>query len=144
MRRMVLAGLALIAGAGMGVAADDPLHARKELMKANGETTKAVVAIMKGATPFKLETVQAALNAYIATAEKAPALFPPGSDKGKTGALPAIWKNKADFDAKFAKFGEDAKAALASIKDPETFKTHFQPVLKNCGGCHETYRAKEK
>ena len=86
-------------------------------MEANGKATKAVVGIMKGAAPFKLETVQAALKTYLDSAEKGPALFPEGSDKGKTEALPAIWKNKADFEAKFAKLGEDSKAAMASITD---------------------------
>ena len=144
MKRMALAGLALMLGMGAGGAADDPIHARKELMEANGKATKAVVAIMKGASPFKLETVQAALNAYAATAEKAPALFPVGTEKGgKTEALPAIWKNKADFDARFAKLGEDSKAALAAITDQATFKANFPAVLKNCNGCHETYRAKD-
>jgi cytochrome c556 len=134
----------MIAGLATSVAADDPIHARKELMEANGKATKAVVAIMKGASPFKLETVQAALNQYIETAAKAPALFPEGSNKGKTEALPAVWKNKTDFDARFAKLGEDSKAALAAIKDQATFKANYQPVLKNCNGCHETYRAKEQ
>lgn len=143
MRRTLLAALAVVAGVGASFAADDPIQARQALMKANGKATKAVVGIMKGATPFNLETVQAALKQYIETAEKGPALFPPGSDKGKTEALPAIWAHKADFDARFAKLGADSKAALAAIKDPATFKADFPPVLKDCGGCHENFRAKE-
>ncbi len=74
--------------------------------------------------------MQTALKAYIETAEKAPALFPPGSDKGKTHALPAIWQNKSDFEARFAKFGEDAKAAMASIKDEATLQGRFRPDLQ--------------
>jgi cytochrome c556 len=143
MRRTIVAAIVVLAGVG-GSLADDPIHARKELMEANGKATKAVVAIMKGASPFKLETVQAALNTYIAAAEKGPALFPVGSEKGgKTEALPAIWQNKSDFEARFAKLGEDSKAALAAIKDQASFKTSFPPVLKDCNGCHETYRAKD-
>jgi cytochrome c556 len=144
MRRTVLTVLAVVLGVGASVAADDPIHARQELMKANGKTTKAVVPMMKGAAPFKLETVQAALKQYIETAEKAPALFPQGSDKGKTNALPAIWKNKNDFEARFAKLKSDSQAALAAIKDEASFKADFPGVLKNCGGCHENYRAKLK
>ena len=144
MKRMALAGLALMLGVVSGGAADDPIAARQALMKANGKDTKAVFDIVKGAAPFNLQTVQTALNQYIETAEKGPALFPEGSDKGKTQALPAIWQNKADFDARFAKLGEDSKAALAAIKDQATFKANYQPVLKNCNGCHETYRAKDQ
>ena len=145
MRRIVLTGIAFLGCLSASVAADDPIHARKELMEANGKATKAVVPMLKGQAPFKLETVKAALETYVVSAGKMPALFPKGSEKGgKTEALPAIWTDKADFDAKFAKFGEESKAALAAITDEASFKANFGPVLKNCGGCHETYRAKEK
>jgi len=142
MKRSILAGLAIILAVGTVAAADDPIKARRALMKANGEGTKVVVPIMKGAAPFKLEDVQAALKSYIEAADKAPALFPAGSDKGETNALPAIWANKSDFEARFVKLGAESKAALAAITDEASFKTNFPPVLKNCGGCHETYRAK--
>ena len=50
---------------------------------------------------------------------------------------------RADFDARFQKFGAEAKAAQASVKDLDTFKASFSGLTKNCGGCHETYRAKK-
>ena len=75
---------------------------------------------------------------------KLPTLFPENSKTGgDTAALPAIWDNKADFKAKFAKFGADAKAAQAAVKDLDSFKAAFPDMTKNCGGCHETYRAKK-
>ena len=75
-------------------------------MKANGEATKTVVGMLKGA-PFDLAAVKAALKKYGDAAAKAPALFPDDSKTGDTNALPAIWENKADFEARFAKLGED-------------------------------------
>ena len=81
MRRIFVAAFAGLVSIGAGVAADDPIHARKALMGANGKISKPIVAIMKGA-PFQLEAVQAALKQYIETSEKAATLFPPGSDKG--------------------------------------------------------------
>jgi cytochrome c556 len=143
MRLTILTGAIILACVGASFADDDPIKARKALMDANGDTSKPLVPILKGQAPFNLETAQTALKAYIETAEKAPALFPPGSDKGKTHALPAIWQNKGDFDARFTKFGEDAKAAMASVKDEATFKAGFAPIFKDCGGCHELYREKE-
>ena len=143
MRRIFVAAFAGLVSIGAGVAADDPIHARKALMEANGKVSKPIVAIMKGA-PFQLQAVQAALKQFIETSEKAAALFPPGSDKGKTEALPVIWANKSDFDARLAKLGTDSKAALAAIKDKATFNANMPAVFKNCGGCHELYRAKEK
>jgi cytochrome c556 len=144
MRRAVLTGLAMLLGVGASGAADDPIAARKALMKANGAATKTTVGFLKGEAPFKLDDVQAALKSYMDAAEKGPALFPEDSDKGDTKALPAIWANKSDFDARFAKLGADSKAAMASITDEASFKANFPPILKNCGGCHETYRAKDK
>ncbi len=144
MRRILLTGIALLLGIAAGIAADDPIVARQALMKANGKASTLIVPIMKGTAPFDLKVVQAALNTYIDAANKAPALFPLGSDKGKTHALPAIWKNKSDFEARFAKLGAESKAALAAIKDEASFKANFPPLFKNCGGCHENYRAKEK
>jgi cytochrome c556 len=143
MRLTVLTGAIILACIGASFADDDPIKARQKLMDANGDTSKPLVPILKGQAPFDLATAQTALKAYIATAENAPALFPPGSDKGKTHALPAIWQNKSDFEARFAKLGVDAKAAMASVKDAATFKAGFGPIFKDCGGCHELYREKE-
>ena len=142
MKRILAFALAFAAASSVAFADDDPIAARQALMKANGATIKPIVAMLKGG-PFDLETVQKALNTYIDAATKEPALFPLGSDKGKTGALPAIWTNTTDFDARFEKFGAESKAALASIKDADSFKAAMPGVLKNCGSCHETYRAKD-
>ena len=149
MMRMTFAVLAIAASAGMALAATgaDAIKARQDLMKANGQATKPIVPMLKGQAPFDLATVQKALKTYENAAAKMPNLFPPDSKTGdKTQALPAIWEddNKADFDARFKKLGEEASAALASIKDEASFKPNMTTVLKNCGGCHEKYRAKEQ
>jgi cytochrome c556 len=119
----------------------DAIKERRALMKENGEATKPIVAMLKGA-PFDLAAVQKALKTYDNAAEKMPALFPPDSQTGDTHALPAIWTDTADFDARFQKLGADSTAALASITEEASFKATIMTVLKNCQGCHETYRAK--
>ena len=56
-------------------------------------------------------------------ATKSAALFPDNSKTGGgTAALPAIWQNKADFDARFAKFVKDVAAAQAGIVDEATLQ----------------------
>ena len=57
--------------------------------------------------------------------------------------MPAVWENKADFEAKLTKLVNDAKAAEAAVKDVDTFKAQFTEVQKNCGGCHQTYRKRQ-
>jgi cytochrome c556 len=134
--------VALSAGVALAATGADAIKERRALMKENGEATKPVVAMLKGA-PFDLATVQKALKTYDNAAEKMPALFPPDSKTGDTHALPAIWEDTADFDARFKKLGDDATAALADIKDEASFKAIMPNFYKNCGGCHEKYRAKE-
>ncbi len=98
----------------------------------------------KGEAPFDLAKAKTIFVTFEDAAGKMPALFPDNSKTGEdTAALPAVWEKKADFDAKFKKFGEDAKAAEGSVKDLDSFKAAFATVGKNCGGCHETYRAKK-
>ena len=149
MMRMIFAALAIAVSAGVALAAVSGAEAIKErraLMKHDGEVTKPLVPMLRGKAPFDLATVQKALRTYENAAEKEPALFPPDSKTGDTHALPAIWEddNLADLDARFKKFGEDAKAALASIKDEASFKATMPGVLSNCDGCHEKYHTKQQ
>jgi cytochrome c556 len=139
---VIMATCVLGASAALAMSGADAIKARRELMKANGDATKPVVAIMKGA-PFDLATVRTALKTYINAAEKMPGLFPDDSKTGDTHALPAIWDNKADFEARFKKLGADATAALSSVTDAASFKAIMPDFYKNCGGCHEKYRVKE-
>ena len=146
MMKWTLAALAIAVSAGLAAAAGaDAIKDRRALMKANGDATKPIVAMFKGA-PFDLATVEKALKTYIDAAEKMPALFPPDSKTGDTNALPAIWEddNLADVKARFEKLGKDATAALANVKDAASFKAIMPDFYKNnCGGCHEKYRAKQ-
>lgn len=146
MKKSTASVLAVVLSAGLAAAAAmgaDAIKERRALMKANGEATKPLVPMMKGTAPFDLATVQKALKTYMNAAEKMPALFPDDSKTGDTHALPAVWENKADVDARFKKLGEDAKAALAEVKDEASFKAIMPDFFKNCGGCHEKYRAKQ-
>ena len=142
MKRILLAVTLLTLGVSAVFADEDPIVARRALMKANGAATKTVVGMLKGA-PFDLEAVKAALKNYGDAAAQAPGLFPDTSKTGDTNALPAIWDNKADFEARFKKLAADVSAASSAITDEASFKANMPGVLKNCGGCHEQYRAKQ-
>jgi cytochrome c556 len=142
MIRILIAASALVLGVQAAIPQNvDVIKERKQTMKDNGAATGSAVKMLKGQTPFDLAGVQASLNTYIASAKKMPGLFPDDSKTGDTKALPEIWANKSDVDARFAKLGQDAADALAAIKDQASFTATFPSVLKNCGGCHEKYRA---
>jgi cytochrome c556 len=142
--RTVFAVAAIAIGVTAVAAQQDPIAARKALMKANGQEAGIGNKMAKGEEPFALDKAKKIFTTYADSAAKAPALFPDNSKTGgETAALPAIWEKKADFNAKLTKLGTDAKAAEAAVKDADTFKAHFTEVQKNCGGCHQTYRAKK-
>jgi cytochrome c556 len=144
MNRTVLAVAAIAIGITAVAAQSDPIAARRELMKGIGAQTKTGGGMAKGEVPYDQSKAQAIFSSYVDAAEKGPNLFPDNSKTGgDTAALPAVWENKPDFNAKFAKFGADAKAAASSVKDADSFKAAFPGLTKNCGGCHETYRAKK-
>jgi cytochrome c556 len=142
-----VASIAAVAlGVSVAVAQQDVIKERKDIMKGNGDQAKIGAAMVKGEQPFDLAAAQKIFATYADAAAKMPALFPDNSKTGgDTAALPKIWEDSADFKAKFAKFGDDAKAAQASVKDLDSFKTAFADIGRNdCGGCHQVYRAKPK
>lgn len=139
---IIVAATALAAYA--AVAQVDAIATRKSVMKGVGDQTKVGGAMAKGEAPYDQAKAQAMFTTYVEASDKMPNLFPDNSKTGgETAALPAIWEKMDDVKARFAKLGADAKAALASVKDLDSFKATFSAITKNCGGCHETYRAKK-
>jgi cytochrome c556 len=141
MMRTVLGVAVLAFGATALVAQTDPIAARKALMKTNGDQNRVATEMLEGKRPFNLDEAKKVFVVFAEAGEKAPALFPDNSKTGgDTAALPPIWENKADFNAKLAKFASESKAAGDATKDLDTFKVQITEVRKNCGGCHQTYR----
>jgi cytochrome c556 len=138
--RTALAIAALAVGVTAVVAQQDPIEARKALMKANGQQAGIGGKMAKGEEPFALDKAKKIFSTYADSAAKAPPLWPESSKTGDHRSLPAIWEKKEDFNAKLAKFGSDAKAAEAAVKDLDSFKAQYAEVQKNCGGCHQPYR----
>jgi len=70
-------------------------------------------------------------------------LFPDGSIGPESHALPAIWTNKADFEAKASAFGDAAARLkqLADAGDQAGFKAQAAVVASGCNACHSLYRA---
>ena len=117
---------------------------RHDILESFGKATKPVGAMMKGEADFDLAKVQTALALIQEKAPKLPALFPEDSKTGEhIHALPEIWQNKADFEPRFPKLADDAKAAAAAIIDEATLETEWPKVMGNCGGCHKKYRKPE-
>ena len=153
MKRTVFVVAAVALGITAAAAQQDPIAARKALMKANGDAAKTAGAMIKGDTPFDPAAAHKIFATFEDAAAKMPALFPASSKPGDTSAdsdpfsaNPKIWDddNLADIKARFTKFGNDAKAADASVKDLDSFKAALGDIGKNdCGACHQDYRLKK-
>jgi len=131
-------------GATVVLAQQDPIAARKALMKANGQGAGALAKMLKGEAPFDPAVAKKAFASFEDAAAKMPNLFPDNSKiGGETAASPKIWENMADVKARFVKLGNDSKAADASVKDLDSLKAAFSQLGKNCNDCHELYRLKK-
>ena len=142
MKRLAIMPIVLALGVS-GALAADVIAQRRALMHDDGIAAKKLFDMAKGTVPFDLAVARASLKTLANGAEKTPLLFPDDSKTGGgTAALPAIWENKADFNARFAKFSKDVAEAIAQTKDEASFKAVNPKVFENCGGCHERYKAK--
>jgi cytochrome c556 len=143
MLRTTLVAVAIGLGISAVLAQNDPIVARKSLMKANGQATAAASRMVKGEAPFELAKAQEVFATYENAAAHMPQYFPENSKTGgDTIAAPAIWQNMADFRSRFETWSREIEKAKAGTKDLDTFKAEFATVTKACASCHETYRLK--
>ncbi|OYW54990.1 MAG: hypothetical protein B7Y80_09070 [Hyphomicrobium sp. 32-62-53] len=142
MLRAALLAASLLAVPTLALAQNaDVIKERKANFKAMADAAKPTGAMMKGEADFDLAAVKNAIKVFQEKAALQGKLFPDNSKEGeKTEALPAIWENKADFEERFVKLAEAAKAADASITDEDTFGAEWPKVMGNCGSCHKKYR----
>lgn len=126
--------------------AAEPQEMRQEMMKHVGGATGAMAKMVKGEEDFDQAKVIEALTTISETMAEFPAQFPEGTETGmETEAAPAIWEDKAGFEAKSVALKEAADAGIASPPaDVDGLKAMFGPLTKNCGSCHETYRLKKE
>jgi cytochrome c556 len=72
--------------------------------------------------------------------------FIPNSAVQGSAALPEIWTNNSDFQAKAADLQNAAQAfaTAASSQGFEAAKGMVQAVGQSCGGCHRPYRRRQE
>ena len=142
--KLFVAGVGVVAAAGIAMAQMAPesaIEKRKNIMKSVGAATGVGGGIAKEEIAFDPKVAKSVLATYLAASHTFPDYFPEGSESGETKAAPAIWEDRAGFEAQVAKFREAADAAFAADpKDLEAFKPLFGSVAANCKSCHEQYR----
>jgi len=153
MRKITLAIAAslLFGAASPAFAADEPenmIKYRKAVMSAIGGHTGAIAGVVKGEVSF-VGHVEAHARGINEMSKLITQLFPTGTDNGAfkdTRALPAIWQDRAKFDAA-AQALQDESAKLIEVAqggDAGAIGAQLQNVGKACGSCHKPFRAEKK
>lgn len=148
---MLLRALLLVAVTISGISAvdaqQDPIQARDELMRIQGRHGYgALPRIVRGQDPYDQAKVDQAFADFASTSQKLPPLWPenskPTGPVGDFNASLKIWENKADFDARLAKFSKDIAEHRGKVTDLDSLKASFAVIRQNCDSCHEIYRVK--
>jgi cytochrome c556 len=134
--------------AGVSAQAQDKMMAMKDrvaLMKENGKNLGPIGKTVKGEMAADYAALAANAAAIRDNAMKLKDMFPEGSGGGESRALPAIWENKADFNASLVKLASaaDAFAKEAATGSMADLKASFGAIAGNCAGCHKSYRAEK-
>jgi len=135
---------ALLAISSLAVAGT-PQHERHELMESVGDAAKVVGAMLKGESEYDNAAAMKSLNTWASVAAEFGEHFPVGSETGEdTEAAPAIWEDRAGFDAALAEWRDAVDAAIAA--NPATLDD-AKPVIggafNKCKNCHDTYRIED-
>jgi cytochrome c556 len=101
----------------------------------------------QGQTEYDSAAAQAAADAILANATSTDweIMWPEGSAQGEvpdSEALPAIWQNPDDFQAKHQAL-IDAATNLQAVAgtDLASLQAGLGGVGQSCGACHQAYRA---
>jgi cytochrome c556 len=137
-----LAAGTMVGGATIAMAQGDVIAQRKQNRKDAAAAMRTIKGIVdaKGPTAGAVEQAAKLKTLEIAFVK----MFPAGSDKGETKALPAIWTDMAGFQAasKAADAAYDKLAVAAGSGNAEALATAFAATGKACGACHDKFRAK--
>lgn len=130
--------------AGVASADTDVIKQREENRKQTAAAMRAIKGVMDSKGDAKVVVEQAAKLKELQTAFDK--LFPAGSDKGKTEALPVVWTDWDGFLAasKNADAAYDKLAVAGGSGDFAAIATAFTETGKACGACHQKYRAKKE
>lgn len=121
-----------------------PEEKRKAAMKEVGKNTGIIGDMLKGAATFDAAKANAAMAAMQAAVADYGDLFPEGSESATSEAAPAIWSDRAGFDAVLAKFQADIAAGVSAAPDSqEAVAAAFGQIAGNCRTCHQGYRVKK-
>ena len=150
-KKMALIGLTLVLGMGYGAAAfaqvkpDLLVKQRQAAMTLQGKYFGPLAGMASGKVPYNAETV-ARNVAYLDVLNKMPwDGFNENTKDIKSRALPEVYSDNAKFK-EATTHTQNAVAQLVKVSkgsDEAAVKAAINDVIKSCGGCHDSFRAKQ-
>ncbi len=142
------AGLALAAAARVALpapAASTAIAQRQANFKEMGRAMKTLKDQSTGGTIDRSAAVAAAKTIAV-NARTQKTMFPAGSGPSsgvKTDALPAVWSDRADFDAQMSRLAAEADRLMAAAQsgNASALNAQFRETGKVCAACHRQFRA---
>jgi cytochrome c556 len=139
-------------GGGGGAATEDDspeaaaFHYRDGVMQSISWKMTRIGGMAAGEIPANNEQFTKDARDLAALAGMLPEGFIPNSIVKGSIALPEVWTNAADFQAKAKQFQDAAQglADAAASGGVEGGKAMVQGVRQTCGGCHRTYRHRDQ
>lgn len=113
---------------------------RMESMKTISEAMKRLSETSKGALAFDAEALNAALSTLSKEAAQVAPLFETRADDPKSKALPAIWEDFEDFEAKADALLRAAQSLEGRIATPDDLGPALVTLGTTCKSCHDDYR----
>ncbi|QHE78082.1 c-type cytochrome [Hydrogenophaga sp. PBL-H3] len=121
---------------------EDAIKYRKATFTVMASHFGRLGAMASGRAPFDAK-VAAESAAIVETMSKLPwEGFGPGTDKGDTRALPAIWTEQAKFKESAGKLQAETTKLSAAAKtgNLDAVKTAFGAAGQTCKACHDAFR----
>ena len=117
---------------------------RMNAMKSMGDNMKALSLMVTGKAAFSADKTKKIASTLKTHASDIAKLFPKGSIKGPSEALPKIWTDWDEFIG-YAKSLEGLAGQLeASAANSKTAsRALFAKMGKTCSGCHQDFRQKK-
>ncbi len=118
---------------------------RMDLMKDIRKHMKIIGQMIRGKTDFNAPAAKKSAKVIAAHANHMPMMFPKGSIKGPSEAVPEIWQDWPEFK----RLATDLSSAAGQIESEASLtKERAGPLYKKmaatCSGCHKIFRKKKK
>lgn len=149
MRQFVLLGAALAAipltalmaqPPAAGLTPEQIVAARQSAYVLSGGSFAAMKAAAESGADVR--TLAFPARSLARWARTLPTMFPAGTNLPNSHALPAVWSDRAGFEARAAAYASAAQALAEAAQDGDrgAFLTQWAAVRQTCSACHDTYK----